>query len=321
MDAETQARIERLVALYAAQAAAQDARAKTAAVSLWSGFAEWYTAAAVQEIAQEAAAQSAVGQQVAAGLAQQYARTMVDLMRPAGSAAAGAKTLLLPPVRKGVDLVEVYTRPAAKYRRTYAFTEDLERASADALARAQDLVETDQLLTRREVTQQTYKALGITRLRRVIHPELSESGTCGLCAVASTRTYLVDELMSIHPPHCKCTSVPVLSDADPGAVLNEKDLPALYAAAGGTSAAKLKRIRVRQHGEYGPTLVDADHSFRAPRDVKGDDEATVAAKQLDVLRPVLANLERREAAGEDVTDPLRYQRGLIARLEAIAPPQ
>jgi hypothetical protein len=319
MDAEAQAQVERLIAIYAAQAALQDARAQAAASSLWSGFAEWYTAAAVAEIATQAASQSMAGQQMASGLAQQYARTLVDLMRPPTGVAIPPRALQLPPVRNGADLIEVYTRPAAKYRRTYAFTEDAEAAAADAIARAQELIETDQLLTRRDATQQTFKSLGVQRLRRVIHPELSESGTCGLCAVASTRTYAVDELLSIHPPHCKCTSAPVDGNSDPGAVINEKDLAGLYDEAGGTSGAKLKRIRVRQHGEYGPTLVDAEHSFRGPREVKAVDEAARAAKQLDVLRPVLANLELRQAAGEDVSDPLRYQRGLIARLEAIAP--
>lgn len=319
MDAETQSRIESLVAIYAAQAALQDLRAKNAATSLWSGFAEWYSAAAVTEIATIAASQSVAGQQAAAGLAQQYASTLVTLMRGPSPRAQAPKALVLPAVRQGVDLVEVYTRPAAKYRREYAFSEDTTVATDAALSRAQELAETDHLLTRREATQQTFKALGINRLRRVIHPELSKSGTCGLCIAASTRTYVVDELMPIHVPFCKCTSVPVDGPDDPGATLNEKDLQGLYAAAGGTSAAKLKRIRMRQHGEYGPTLVDADHSFRGPRQTAADDEASRAARQLEVLRPVLASLERREAAGEDVTDPLRYQRGLIARLEAIAP--
>jgi len=321
MDQQTQDQVERLIAAYAAQAALQDLRAREAAASLWTGFAEWYSAAAVAEIASQAAAQSVAGQQVAAGLAQQYAATLVNLMRGPTGRPAGPRTRSVPAVRQGADLLEVYSRPAAKFRRQYAFTEDDQAATTAALERAQELIETDQLLTRREVTQQTFKSLGVRRLRRVIHPELSESGTCGLCVVASTRTYAVDELMSIHPPHCKCTSAPVDGDDDPGQVLNEKDLPGLYAAAGGTSAAKLKRIRVRQHGEYGPTLVDADHSFRGKRQVGLDDDPERAIKMLAQLRPVLTSLEGREAAGEDVTEPLRYQRGLIARLEAVAPPQ
>lgn len=318
MDAATQEQVERLVTVYAAQAAQQDLRARRAAESLWASFSEWYTAAAVTDLASQAAAQSTAAQQMSAGLAQQYAATLIDLMRPSPTPAA-AKALLLPSVRRGADLLEVYTRPAAKYRRTYAFTEDPDAATAAALDRAQELIETDQLLTRREATQQTFQSLGVQRLRRVIHPELSKSGTCGLCAVAATRTYAVDELLPIHVPECKCTTVPVDGEDDPGAVLNEKDLAAFYEAAGGTSGAKLKRIRVRQHGEYGPTLVDADHKFRGPRQVDLDDDPERAANMLAQLRPVLANLERRDAAGEDVTDPLRYQRGLIARLEAIAP--
>lgn len=319
MDAETQDRIESLVAIYAAQTAMQDLRARNAAASLWAGFAEWYSAAAVAEVASQAAAQSVVGQQLAAGLAQQYASTLVTLMRGPSRRADSPKALALPPVRRGADLVEVYMRPAAKFRREYALTEDTGAATDAALARAQELIETDHLLTRRAATQQTFQSLGVTRLRRVIHPELSKSGTCGLCAAASTRVYAVNELMPVHVPFCKCTSVPVDGPDDPGATLNEKDLAGLYEEAGGTSAAKLKRIRVRQHGEYGPTLVSSEHNFRGPRQTALEDDPARAAHMLDRLRPVLASLEQREAAGEDVTDPLRYQRGLIARLEAIAP--
>ena len=44
--------------------------------------------------------------------------------------------------------------------------------------------------------------------RRVIHPELSETGTCGLCVVASTRVYGKKMLAPMHS-HCKCTTIGV----------------------------------------------------------------------------------------------------------------
>lgn len=114
--------------------------------------------------------------------------------------------------------------------------------------------------------------------RRVIRPERSRTGTCGLCIAASTRVYQVKELAPIHA-NCKCTSVPMTSDMDPADTLNRSDiediltedeegnvrvlqfgrqeLDDLYEAAGdSTAAAALKRVRVflTTHGELGPVL-------------------------------------------------------------------
>ena len=64
--------------------------------------------------------------------------------------------------------------------------------------------------------------------------------------------------------------MPVTFTSDPGSTLSNDDLPALYEVAGGTSAAKLKRVTVEQHGELGPVLTVKGQRFRGPADVYAD---------------------------------------------------
>lgn len=95
--------------------------------------------------------------------------------------------------------------------------------------------------------------------RRVIRPELSMHGTCGLCVVAATQWYSRSNLKAIHHL-CKCATLPVTKTADPGLRWNAEDLrrnlDEIYGAGGGTAGKKLKKIRVsvREHGELGPML-------------------------------------------------------------------
>lgn len=96
--------------------------------------------------------------------------------------------------------------------------------------------------------------------RRVIRPELSQHGACGLCVVAATQWYTKQDLKAIHHL-CKCTTLPVTKSSDPGLRWNAEDLrrnlDEIYGGAGGSTAGKkLKRIRVavRDHGELGPIL-------------------------------------------------------------------
>lgn len=107
--------------------------------------------------------------------------------------------------------------------------------------------------------------------RRVIHPEMSMGGVCGMCVVAADRIYSIETLKAIHHL-CKCTVLPVFEDYDPGRFLNRQDLDALYAAAGGNTNRRLKRTRYKvvDHAELGPMLVPAKGSpvpyFPVPAD-------------------------------------------------------
>jgi hypothetical protein len=148
----------------------------------------------------------------------------------------------------------VFSRPAAVFR--YATSIGADDAAAQALDRIDSLVDDNLMLTQRLAQQQVLVAAvtdldsGKTRkrgpkvigYRRVIHPELSRTGTCGLCIAASDRIYKVDQLLPIHA-HCKCTIAAVTEDFDPADDLNAVDLNQLYKEGGGTSAVHLKRTR------------------------------------------------------------------------------
>lgn len=104
----------------------------------------------------------------------------------------------------------------------------------------------------------------IAGFRRVVHPELAKSGqSCGLCIVASTMMYTKGTLMPIHAGcNCGITEIYRLEDGeilDPGDQINLSDLEVFYREAGNTTrgwSLKRQRYEIRDHPEYGPTLVN-----------------------------------------------------------------
>jgi hypothetical protein len=181
--------------------------------------------------------------------------------------------LRLPDRLRQVDPDVEWIRPAKEYRRARLAGLDEFEAQERAARRAELLADMDLSLAMREASRQHLAAVdSITGWRRVIHPELSKGGTCGLCIVASDRIYKTGDLMPLHD-RCECEPLPIIAGkADPGRSLNADDLSALYEAAGGTSAERLKRVRiaVHEHGELGPVLTNADHAWRGPDDVAAD---------------------------------------------------
>lgn len=193
------------------------------------------------------------------------------------------------------------------------------------------------------MTNQTRVSLDradIRGYRRVIHPEIPTLASardgkppppvCGLCVAASTRVYHKAKLMPIHA-RCRCLPTPIFGEVggpgDTGAVINESDLGRLYADAGNsTAAAALKRTkyRVETHGELGPQLVlqasprngPAAAARRAAADSRpAAPQVTVNPHRvLEVAQKTIADLERRKAAGENVSGPLTFQRGLAKRM-------
>lgn len=168
------------------------------------------------------------------------------------------------PVRdqpRGVDPLEVWLRPAEQYR--YRRSLGLEDGAAleAAAQRARALMLDDVDLAVRQATVDVLEDVPeVIGYRRVIHPERSEGGACGLCVAASTRVYDVESLMPMHN-RCRCVPEPVLDDDDedsPSRLLNAGEEARIYRDAGGTSsgrALKRQRYRVDQHGELGPVLV------------------------------------------------------------------
>lgn len=169
------------------------------------------------------------------------------------------------------DPKDVYGRLADKYRwevisRNAPHEEALEKVKV----RAEAAVDTDIALAIRAQEERTAQGLRVGTYRRVLHPELAESGlSCGLCIVAADRIYSVSRFRRELHDHCHCEMLPIDSGKDPGLQLNSDDLESLYEAAGRavgrdretSGAAKqlgaLKRVRVgiTEHGELGPILV------------------------------------------------------------------
>jgi hypothetical protein len=220
-----------------------------------------------------------------------------------------------PAVRNGVNLDVVHARPAEVYRDTFAFTLDEDLALERSIAREIQLIETDLMLAARDAEQQAMDKLEVTRYRRVLRPELSQSGPCGLCIVASDQVYKIADLMPIHN-RCKCLTMPIVGNVDPGKSINRDDLKRIYAAAGSTAAEDLKRTRVQvnEHGELGPVLTVRGQKFRGPEDL-GPPDRTKVAQQLKTLTENLQALMARPRE-ERVTEALAYQRQRIARLAA-----
>lgn len=177
--------------------------------------------------------------------------------------------------RGGVNIYDVWNRPAEQFR--YAASksrggsveairqiesEDVEDEAARAMRnRIVQLADTELALAKRDENRRVLDAFtGVKYYRRVIHPERSRTGTCGLCVVAATRVYKKDVLLPLHDG-CKCTVLPILGErggeGDPGWFMNRADLDKIYELAGGTWGDRLRTLRWKEvpHGEIGNVLV------------------------------------------------------------------
>jgi len=176
-------------------------------------------------------------------------------------------------------------------------------------------------------TQYVREASKVIGYRRVIHPELSRGGTCGMCIVAADRIYHIHDLLPIHD-NCHCTVSPVTKDHDPGNSLNDQDLKKFYGDAGGNTRAHLKRTRyqVDEHGELGAVLVPKKpyrpRSANSKRIVGGkrisrssrthESAADVARRNLPILEK---NLERLRRKGlDEKSSQIQYHLRTIARM-------
>jgi hypothetical protein len=220
----------------------------------------------------------------------------------------------LPPIpdgypRANVTPFEVYSRPVEQYiwrRRNGGTMEEARRSFENRLT---EIASADIAAADRDEAQNVYAASPrVTGYRRVIHPELSKSGTCGLCIVASAQVYSTDELMPLHGGSCNCDTLPITDRDDPGLRLNDDDLKTIYAAAGSTAAEDLvnTRITITEHGELGPVLVKQGDHFKTAEDagrpafVKLTPEAVRAARSTE--RDVLLEQIDRAQARYDLMD-------------------
>jgi hypothetical protein len=248
----------------AATAAARYVQARVAAMP---DDRSWWHTAAVLAMAQQAVRRVEASQIEVAGQTDSFLTRLLSLLTGRPPRAAGV--VRVADLRPGVPHVEVYARLADQYR--YQRSSGVPAADALRLVRQRAAVvaETDVTLAfRQQVKRSLASARDVVGYRRIVHPELSRGGTCGLCIAASDRIYHVGDLLPIHA-RCACTVAPVTKTHDPGRSLNTEDLAALYERAGSTAAAALKRTRysVHEHGELGPVLAAEGDNFRGPADV------------------------------------------------------
>ena len=166
-------------------------------------------------------------------------------------------------LRGGTDPETVFGRVAEQFR--YAASTGASEAESRqaALTRLETIADDNLKLAERHVTRESYaKSKVVTGYRRIVHPELSTTGTCGLCIAAADRRYRKAELLPCHG-HCRCTTLPIIGKTDPGLALNSASIKALYSAAGGTDASALSNTRytVEDHSELGPILREAGQRF------------------------------------------------------------
>jgi len=244
-----------------------DAQAVKAVRTALLGFDGWYSDAKVRDMAAQLVKQIEATQRQTANLTNAYLQRVAQAV--IGKATGAVPIVSVADLREGTDHVSVYERLGATYRYAASTGASPSEALATTLARGAAMGQMDNLLALRGQTRQFMRSSGrITGYRRIVRPELSRSGSCGLCAVASDQVYHTDDLMPIHE-HCKCDVLPIAGGKDPGRQLNEDEFKALYGAAGSTDGRDLKKVSVvvHQHGELGPVLRLAGQNFRGPTEV------------------------------------------------------
>lgn len=216
------------------------------------------------------------------------------------------------------DPADVYGRLADKYRwEVIAKGASHEEALEKVKIRAEAQIDTDIALAVREQETYTARKLGVKLFRRVLHPELAESGlSCGLCIVAADRVYSVEKFRRELHDHCHCEMLPI-EDSDPGLQLNEGDLESLYAAAGKaigtqreTSGAKAKlgalrrvRVGITEHGELGPILVKVGTTSEGKLRTAEVDDANVGNRRRAKSTPPPNVRTIRDYARTQTADP------------------
>jgi len=226
--------------------------------ALLINFSGWYDDLAVRRLSREISGLVASTQRAVASHENAYLTNLISeqtgrLVRPAGD--IGAE--IVRGLRQGVDPEGVYQRLAVTFR--YGVSRGLSEPEAlrRVDTRAEVMSQMDTALAARAQAAKTLQATDLAvGYRRVIHPELTKGGTCGMCIVASDRIYRKRDLLPLHD-RCQCDIAPILRGGkDPGSSLNNLDLGRLYEDAGGSSYAALveTRYQVDQHGELGPVL-------------------------------------------------------------------
>lgn len=228
-----------------------------------------YDEVKVRAVAERFAKASAQAERRRAASAAKMTRTMLSQM----GENVGPVTPDVSDLRNGADPVEVWSRPMKEYRYQRSLGKSPAEAMDLAVERAASISGDNLLLADRKGSSDVMgRSRRIVGYRRVIHPEFSQGGTCGLCIAAADRKYKVGDLMPIHT-NCECSVAPIFNDSDPGDQLNTVDLKTLYKDAGNTTdgqTLKQTRYQINEHGELGPVLTRKGQNFRDLSDVQDD---------------------------------------------------
>ena len=184
LSAQALSELEQWVAQYGAALAGLDAATRAAVIAAYAEIEDWSDTAQTLTAAAVAVRVAQAGQQSTAGLSAQYAAVVMALLGDRSQSPIVPDLLRLLQGRRNVTPFNLYSRPIHVYRRVIARGGTPAEAFAAARLRAEVIAGLDGVLTAREATLLQFRAEGALRYRRVIRPELSASGTCGLCIAA-----------------------------------------------------------------------------------------------------------------------------------------
>lgn len=229
------------------------------------GFTGWYDEVAVKRLSRQI---SDVVQSTQRVMASQEDAYLSRVSSFSGRTFKPVGPVVVSDLRQGVPPEQVYERLAVQMRYERSVGTPEPDALKHVVDRADVMNQMDVALAARSEAEKFFTEHKVKGYRRVLHPELSTGGACGLCIVASDRVYRRDRLLPLHA-RCKCGVMPLIGDFDAGNSLNNLDLGTLYGDAGSLSRDALKKVRytVHDHSELGPTLTLAGSGWRSPADV------------------------------------------------------
>ncbi len=258
---------------------------------------QWDTFAGLDDVA---AAQF----EAAAGVVLQTAKQQTSTLAVAymnandrlGGFPASGLVPVVPEIRNGVPVAEVYHRSIVEARARVANGATFEEAMRSGRARAVSTARTDVSLTNKaEINRGGQLRPWVVGYRRVL-----TGRSCAFCATASTQRYKSADLLPLHPS-CDCDIAEIFGTEDPGQIINRDlltDLKDAKREAGGrpyvvdadgsirykrtenvlspdgtgplrtpdgqlrkqVTAGDKVRVEVVDHGELGPMLTDAKHA-------------------------------------------------------------
>ena len=261
--------LENLIDAHGVRRTELDDRIQRLVEAEFARFGGWYSPRMVASVVSDVAERVAYGQIAMAQLTDAHLSQVASYVSNRYIVGGTVPATMGQTLRRGVtNHEEVYTRVAAEFRRQRSLGATEPEALNAALARARAMVSTDMGLAFQHQSRQFMRERRISYYRRVLRPELSKGGSCGLCVAASDRIYKRETLLPIHA-RCKCTVIQVTANTDPGTQLNDDTLAELYGAAGpdgkpSTAGPDLKRVRVKvfDHPELGPQLRVQGHNVR-----------------------------------------------------------